>query len=115
MRGVRGHGPEPRHRPRAHTEAYRLQASRESGVIAALGHRPTPACRRRYARPTCRAVSPATSGASGDPASVIDGTPLDANVWQQMNAEQQELVVEQLGSLLAAMHTMNSSLRRPAT
>lgn len=94
-----------------YTEAYRLQASRESGVIAALGHRSNarlPQTVRQAHVP--RRFTGNQRRIRVTLLSVIDGTPLDANVWQQMNAEQQELVVEQLGSLLAAMHTMNSSL-----
>ena len=69
-----------------YTEAYRLQASRESGVIAALGHRSNarlPQTVRQAHVP--RRFTGNQRRIRVTLLSVIDGTPLDANVWQQMN------------------------------
>jgi len=94
-----------------YTEAYRIQASRESGVIAALGNRSTarlPQTVRQAHVP--RRFTGNERSIRVTLLSVIDGCPMDATVWQQMTAEQEALVVEQLGSLLGAMHTMNAAL-----
>lgn len=94
-----------------YTEAYRVQASRESGIIGALGKR----CSARLPQTVRQAHVPRRFTANQrsirvSMLSLIDGTPLTSEVWEAMGEADRELVVEQLGSLLAAMHTMNSEL-----
>ena len=94
-----------------YTEAYRVQASRESGIITALSGRSN----ARLPQTVRQAHVPRRFTGNQRKirvtlTSYIEGQPLTAEVWEGMTEMQQFLVVEQLGSLLAAMHTMNSSL-----
>ena len=89
-----------------HTAEYRDQAMLESSLIAQLFRgtkvRVPETVRQAYARGTFNTASPIILTLQ----SYVDGEPLDAEQWSEMTDQQRLLAVEQLGSLLATMHSM---------
>lgn len=89
-----------------YTAEYRDQAMLESSLIAQLFRgtkvRVPETVRQAYARGTFSTDNPIILTLQ----SFVDGKPLDAQQWAEMTADQQQLAGEQLGSLLATMHSM---------
>lgn len=93
-----------------HEAEYRDQAPLESALISQLFRgssvRVPETVRQAYARGTFNSPNPVMLTLQTE----VTGEPLTKELWASLNEEQREWAAEQLGSLLASMHTMNPDL-----
>lgn len=90
-----------------YTPEYRAQAMLESSLIAQLFRgtkvRVPETVRQAYARGTFNTPEPVILTMQ----TWVEGEPLDAERWAGLSATQRANVAEQLGGLMASMHSMN--------
>ena len=93
-----------------HEAEYRDQAPLESALISQLFRgssvRVPETVRQAYARGTFKTPNPVMLTLQTE----VTGVPLTSELWTTLSDDQQEWAAEQLGSLLASMHTMDSDL-----